>query len=59
MRLCVIGACGGHIGCLFDGTEAPEIVGVSVSGPEESMEGFLRLAESRGKRAILPTGGKC
>ncbi len=47
MRLCVIGDCGGHIGSIFDGTESPTLAGVSVSGPEESTENFLRFAASK------------
>lgn len=48
MRICVIGDCGGHIGSVFGGGVEREFVGAAVSGPGESMDGFLKFAKTKG-----------
>lgn len=48
MRICIIGDCGGHIGCIFDGKLGPhEYVGAAASSPFEGLEGLCRLAEEK------------
>ncbi|HHW45362.1 MAG TPA: Gfo/Idh/MocA family oxidoreductase [Clostridiales bacterium] len=50
MKVCIIGDCGGHIGCIFDGeNQNIEYIGASVSSEYEKMDSFLRFAKSKGK----------
>ena len=53
MRICIIGDCGGHVGCIFDGRLGPhDYVGAAASSPLESLEGLKQLALARTGREL-------
>lgn len=48
MRICIIGNCGGHVGCIFGGRSGPhEYPGIAASSPLEPMEGLARFCEEK------------